>query len=367
MADEIIVSEVEGPLEVVKCFVRKEDGLEGQRRKLVVVGLEYIDVFEGLELDEARKVLRLRTEGCTVATFYFKDHYIANRSFYILLKSTGRLDFIDLDYKLVKSLETGIEQVRSDPKFLFQDPLRPALIFNLSSTEIYEISTEDIPNLVETDIKLSYVTSSPIVSIDACLNFNDVLDKDVFTLSILTHVYNATEYQLEACVCVFETKPVKKITWKRTINLSFADKAMVTQILLKSVANVGHFIFTPWKTYLIKHASSSKQSISGEAIGALYQGPGAFKPETIGETGLLRPILADVTLDHLTFTFVTDTAVIVSCRMNAILSSFEEDTYIWERTLFERLPINDGTAPEHYLSAFFDEKYWILVLSLIHI
>ena len=137
MTDNIIVSEVDGPPDVVKCFIREEDGLEGQSRELVVIRLEYIDVFEGVEQDEARKKLRLRTVGYTVAAFYFKDHTAPNRRFYILLKATGRLDFVNLDYKIVKSLETGIDQVRSEPKFMFQDPLRTALFFNLSFTEIY--------------------------------------------------------------------------------------------------------------------------------------------------------------------------------------------------------------------------------------
>lgn len=60
MTDNIIISEVDGPPDVVKCFIREEDGLEGQSRELVVIGLEYIDVFEGVEQDEARKKLRLR-------------------------------------------------------------------------------------------------------------------------------------------------------------------------------------------------------------------------------------------------------------------------------------------------------------------
>lgn len=367
MSDSIIVSEVNGPLEVVKCFVREEDGLEGQSRKLVVIGLEYIDVFEGIEQDEERKVLRLRTYGCTVAAFYYKDHTTPNRRFYILLKATGRLDFIDLDYKLVKSLETGIDQVRSEPKFLFQDPLRAALVFNLSCTEIYEIPTDDIFCLVETDVKLSYITSSPIVSIDACINFNDILDKDVFTLSILTHTYNETEYQLEACVCVFEPKPSKGAKWQRTANLSFAEEAKASQILLKSVANIGHFVFTPWKTYFIKHALSSKQIIDGKTIGKMYQGPGAFEPNSTERMELLQPILADLTLNHLTFTFVTNTAFMITCRMNAILSSFEDDTYIWESTLYEKFPISDGTLLDHYLSAFFDGKCWILVCPKGHL
>ena len=103
MTDNIIVSEVDGPPDVVKCFIREEDGLEGQSRELVVIRLEYIDVFEGVEQDEARKKLRLRTVGYTVAAFYFKDHTAPNRRFYILLKATGRLDFVNLDYKIVKS------------------------------------------------------------------------------------------------------------------------------------------------------------------------------------------------------------------------------------------------------------------------
>lgn len=367
MVDNIIVSEVEGPLDVVRCFVREEDGLQGQKRQLVVVGLEYIDVFEGVERGETCKVLSLRTDGCTVAAFYYKDHSIVDRRFYILLKATGRLDFIDINYKLVKSLETQIDQVRSEPKFLFQDPLRPALVFNLSRTEIYEISTKDILNLAEADIKLSYITSSPIVSIDACINFNDILDKDVFTLSILTHPYGANGYELEACMCAFEPKPAKGAKWQRTIKVSFTDEAAVSQILLKSVANIGNFVFTPWKIYSVKHALSSNQTIGGEKIGTIYQGSGAFASEHTQRIDLLRPILAEVTLNYLTFTFLTHTAVVITCKMNAISSSFEDDTYIWENFSFEKLPRNNAMPIKHYLSAFFDENYWILVCPEGHI
>lgn len=367
MTDNIIISEVDGPPDVVKCFIREEDGLEGQSRELVVIGLEYIDVFEGVEQDEARKKLRLRTVGYTVAAFYFKDHTAPNRRFYILLKATGRLDFVNLDYKIVKSLETGIDQVRSEPKFMFQDPLRTALVFNLSCTEIYEISTEDIFCLEETDVKLSYVTSSPIVSIDACINFNDFLDKDVFTLSILTRAHNEAAYKLEACVCVFESKPAKGTKWQRTTNLTFVEEATVPQVLLKSVTNIGHFVFTPWKTYFIKHALSSKQTIDGKTVDKIYQGPGAFGSDNMERIELLQPILADTTLNHLTFTFMTSTAILITCRMNAILSSFEDDTYIWEKALFERLPINGGSSHDHYLAAFFNEKCWILVSPKGHL
>ncbi|CAI4044220.1 hypothetical protein N7582_003184 [Saccharomyces uvarum] len=361
MAGSIIVSEVDGPLDVVRCFVRKEDGLQEHKRQLVVVGLERIDVFAGVEQNEPRKVLSLRTDGCTVAAFYYRDHSVADRRFFILLKATGRLDFIDLEYKLVKSLETEIDQVRSEPKFLFQDPLRSALVFNLSCTEIYEIPTDDILGIVQADIKLSYITSSPIVSIDACVNFNDILDKDAFTLSILTHAYGANEYNLEACVCVFKPKPAETVKWQRTTNVSFTDEAMVSQILLKSVANIGHFVFTPLKTYFIKHAPSSKQTIKGEEIGTIYLGSGAFESGHGEAIYFLRPIFSEVTLNYLAFMFMTDTGTLITCKLNAILSSFEDDTYIWESFVFER-PTTDNDIPlEHYLSAFFDEKYWMLV------
>ena len=361
MAGDIIVSEVDGPLDVVGCFVRKEDGLQEQKRQLVVVGLERVDVYAGVEQDEPRKVLSFRTDGCTVAAFYYRDHSVADQRFFILLKATGRLDFIDLEYKLVKSLETEIDQVRSEPKFLFQDPLRPALVFNLSCTEIYEIPTDDILGVVQADIKLSYITSSPIVSIDACINFNDILDKDAFSLSILTHAYGANEYNLEACVCVFEPKPAKTVKWKRTTNVSFMDEAVVSQVLLKSVANIGHFVFSPLKTYLIKHAPSSKQTINGEEIGTMYLGSGAFESGHEEAIHFLRPIFSEVTLKYLAFMFMTDTGTLITCKLNAILSSFEDDTYMWDSFVFERSNTDNNIPLEHYFSAFFDEKRWMLV------
>lgn len=285
------------------------------------------------------------SEGVTVAAALYWEP-LSNREYIILLKRSGTLEILDDNLDRVDVFETGIEQANRFISIAV-DERTERIFVNLEENAIYSIS------LQRNDSSIAFTNNSnnptkiyeaprTISFFEAAWHVNVKNGKDFLTIASLLDGEDQSGTLFEVIQQPQADSRKKKQQWSSLIELTNLDElrdpiesdGQIGTAALKSVPNVGFFIFSFTQTFFFILPSGPKHVIGGSRVGKYALLLGLSKdglPEDVRDlVKIKQPIYLDQNMKGLEFRLLGNYPAVITAQLKLIFEESEEYIYSWD-------------------------------------
>ena len=290
-----------------------------------------------------------RLNGYTIAATLYRDS-LTSVQYVILLKYHGVLEIRDTELKLVDTLDLiDIELNVVDTREIFFsfDERNRHLFINLEPCVIYQVSLQcnnSTLKFVKTDQALIPVTelNYPIVSMDVSSCFDIYSGEEMVVMPVVSRDPARSRFYFKA---VFSTashskREHAKNLWKTLLpsrELQLRDDSLASefsQALLKTVPNIGFFVFTPVRTFVFPIPEGYGVCINGYKVEDCYEMLGIYEnretPNLRVTTPKLFPhILSNPTLHSVDFQIIDGSASLITISIEKLVEDEDEFVIYW--------------------------------------
>lgn len=289
-----------------------------------------------------------RPQSSNVAASLFWDPLL-DREFIFLLKDSGTLEILDSELRTVDVCETGVEQYARS-RFLVTDETRGKIFVNLTDNAIYSLDirrTNDSIRFVQDggSPRCFYETPGEILFYEAVWHADLESGGEFITIAALVDTYVQSGLSFEVIRQTQKGLRSKKSGWESLIELTrLADLVApssddVMPAALKTVPNIGFFLFGSDYTVFFDLANGSRHSIGGSKVIDYILCKG-LQLDLLGEAQqkslrLQRNVNLQQDGKGLEFTVFTNSRYAFSARLNLIFEHPEQYIYEWSELTVE--------------------------------
>lgn len=352
----------------IVCSFLKDD------QTLVVIETDCVRFYKRCSRSDAvadYDVRCCRLNGYTIAASHFRDS-LTSVQYVILLKSHGVLEIRDTELKLVDTLElTDIELNIVDTREIFFsfDEGNRHMFINLEPCIIYQVSLQwnnSTLRFVKTDQSLVPVTelNYPIVSMDVASCFDVYSGEEMVVIPVVSRDTAHSQFYFKAVfsTAIYSKRKHTKKLWKILIpsrELQPRDDSTsseFSQALLKTVPNIGFFVFTPDKTFVFPIPGGYGVCINGCKVEDYYEMSGIYAdgntPNLRATSPKLFPhILSNSTLHSVEFHVIDGSASLITISIEKLVEDEDEFIIYWGNFAVKKKfmdYIKKGSSPYEY-------------------
>ncbi|QLL34511.1 hypothetical protein HG536_0G03730 [Torulaspora globosa] len=302
-----------------------------------------------------------RPQSNNVAASLFWDPLL-DREFIFLLKDSGTLEILDSELGIVDVCETGMEQ-EARSRFLITDPTSGKVFVNLTDNAIYSLDirrTNDSIRFVKDGgpPRCFYETSGEILFYEAVWHIDLESGGDFITIAVLVDTYVQSGLSFEVIRQTQKGLRSKKGEWEslieltRLVDLADPSSDAVAPAALKTVPNVGFFLFASNCTIFFDLPPGSRNSISGSKV-TNYTLCNGLQSDVLNEAQqktlrLQRKVILKQGAKGLEFTVFTNSRYAFSARLDLIFEHPEEYIDEWGELTVECAAILPAEAAEGF-------------------
>ncbi|QLQ82581.1 hypothetical protein HG537_0H03440 [Torulaspora globosa] len=288
-----------------------------------------------------------RSQSSNVAASHFWDPLV-DCEFILLLKDSGTLELLDSELRTVDVCETGIEQgTRS--RFLVVDQISGKIFVNLTHNAIYSLdyrrTTDSIRFVKDGDNpRCVYEAPGEILFYEVGWHCDLESDVDFITIAVLVETYVQSGLCFEVIRQTQKGLRGKERNWESLIELTrlayLADRSIddVVSTALKTVSNVGFFLFASDYTVFFELPNGSRQSMNGFRVidFALCKGlqSDLLTEDQQKSLRFQHKVILNADWNELEFTVFTNSRYAFTARLNQIFE--RSDVYLYE---WDELPV----------------------------
>lgn len=339
--------------------------LLGGRDLLIVEPRRFLRAVysDGMKWDDM-KVVEINDDHkrpqCNIVAATIHWDPLLNQEFVFILKDSGALEILDGELRTIDLFETGIEQT-GGTKFLATDDTSGRLFVNLTENAIYSLAIRrmgDTIRFIEDGGNPRCVYQAPgrILFYEAVWHVDLESGGEFMTIAALVDTYVQSNLCLEVIRQTQRALQSKKSDWKPLIeltrleNLRISSSDRTVPATLKTVPNVGIFVFAYNCTIFFTVPCGAQHSINGSLISDSMQCKG-LQPDVVEsgprrQLGLLSTVFFKQSVKGLEFTLFSDSWDCFSAKLDLVFEHPEEYTYEWGDITVERATIPGGEDVE---------------------
>ncbi|CCE90665.1 Mlo127p TDEL_0B05360 [Torulaspora delbrueckii] len=306
------------------------------------------------------------SESVNVAASLYYDS-LSSKEYIILLKKSGTLELLDTNLQIIDVLETGIEQ-GDNPKFITIDERSERLFINLEENALYSASLHRTDSFIsftknaENPRKI-YEAPSSISYFDAEWHFEVKSGKEFVTIAaILQSNQSGTLFEVIRQSQTESRK--KKQRWDSFVELTNLNDLhdsnrphdLGSGATLKSVSNIGFFIFSFRQIYFFGLPSGPDHYIDGSNIGKYVSFKGLSReslPEDINDLVEMQPnVFFSQSAKGLEFKLFANYPLAVTANLDLVVENPDRYECCWRELTSACTVVTNHIATTHKVNVF---------------